>query len=91
MTKVIEQLEQKGYDTSWYHKNKRTQQVVAAPKSCGRLSIYLLKKDNSYTVNSDGSAFRVWRPLKQPVTTPEYFCSGCKKRWLTWEEATGHL
>ena len=90
MNKLIDQLNEKGLDTSWY-KAKEIEPVAALPDKCSRLSLFLLKGEYSYTVKSNGLPFKQWKKLKEPRDTELYFCSGCKDNFDTWDLAIKHV
>jgi len=90
MSEMIEKMRALGKDVSWYYQNKRVPSGDVPPAKCSRLSLFLLEGTNSYTVQSNGSAYAFWKELKKPVSEPVYYCSACRKRWSSWEEALDH-
>lgn len=91
---LIQKLRGQGHDTSWYdrgHVVKPDDTSDDTPSTCSRLSLFILQDNNSYTVFSTGAPYKLWKPLKQPVDTPVYFCSGCRARWALWKDALDHL
>ena len=93
---MYEKMKRRGIDMSWYDKSKRKSTTsprvaVLNDEHCGRLSIYLLKKDGGlYTITSDGKPYHKVRQFNKKVAKEVYICLHCRQQWASVKEADKH-
>jgi hypothetical protein len=88
---VIDKLAADGYDVEWfgmYRVNKPLEETEIS--SCGYFTIYYLEGNTAYTVDHQGDKYLDYRALKKSVTTPCWYCGGCKTRFAELGDALAH-
>lgn len=79
-----EKLASKGY--------KVNKQKPLADKRCYLLSIYYTNKHGDlYTTTSDGEPYIIVREANDKLPKEHYICVHCKKAFVSYEKAMGHL
>lgn len=85
----VESLRSKGVNMSWYGKISKEASFDKGLE-CGYFTIYLIEGDVVFTVDHQGARCLEFKKLKKPVEVACWYCSGCKVKYLGWEEAKEH-
>lgn len=96
---TLKKLEAKGINTDWYYRSKKAQaaqikkpkQEFEPSKTCSLLTMFMLQNHSAMTVFSDGKPYQEYRKLKENFEKPIYYCSHCKGKFITWEQAMRHI
>lgn len=86
---LYQRMKARGIDMRWYEKqgaHKHTEAIPLTDDHCGRLSIYMLKRDGSlWTVSSKGKPHKQVRPGKKKRDDDVFVCLHCRQHWKTYE------
>lgn len=96
---TLKKLEAKGINTDWYYRSKKARDAkITKPrlefeptKQCSILTMFMLQGKAAFTVFSDGKPYQEYRKLKESFEKPIYYCSHCKGKFITWDQAMRHI